>query len=344
MILAGDIGGTKSILGLFDPEKISRDGRNAPLLLKKSSYSNDRYEGLEPIISDFLNQAGLQELAVAVFGVAGPVFANKSEPSNLSWTIDGESISKGFNIPDVHIINDLAAAAEGIPAMKQEELLIIQEGLPGNEAKTAALIAPGTGLGMAVLHTVDDQRTVFPSEGGHADLAAPSVNEWKLLKYLHGKYVNHLSIERVLCGYGVYELYRYVVDIEGMPENENVEKQAGIDDRHTPEIISDQAFESRCPACAKALEIFLKFFGAAAGNLALISLAYGGVFLGGGISPKILPHGNLDIFIQAFNAKGRLEDVMKKFPVKAIMNQEIALWGAALHGSSLLKKRKSRQS
>lgn len=335
MIIGGDVGGTKTNIALFDPVQHAPD-RNAPRLIGQTTYPSGEHKGLEAIVDRFLADLGdarPNAIEVVCFGIAGPVLGGRSQTPNLPWVVDSTELAERFGFPNVTLINDLVATAEGISALKPDELCTLAEGKrPGAAASAsgpAALIAPGTGLGMALLTpTGEGDYQVIASEGGHADLAPRTTDEIGLLRWLMERFPDHVSIERVVAGRGLFHAYRYLIDA-GREGDPTVADAIAADESNAPRLVSDNALDQRCPVCVRALELFVSIYGAAAGNLALVAMATGGIYLGGGITPKILPKLRDGSFVEAFVAKGRFRGLLETMPVHVILNPETAMLGAA---------------
>jgi glucokinase len=331
-ILAGDIGGTKSNLGLFELV----DGRLR--LVRSARYRSREFPGLPALIGAFLaaGAAGEGKLEAACFGIPGPVIDNRASTPNLAWMVDGNVIAAEVGVPLVALINDLVATAEGIPLLEDDEVAVLQRGAPPPDGNRA-LIAAGTGLGMALLPRVGDRWVPLPSEGGHMDFAPRTEEEIGLLRYLRERF-GRVSVERVVSGPGLFNIYQYLQDIVRLPESPEV-REALARGEDPPPVISRLALTgpaAGCEICVRTLEMFVAAFGAAAGNLALLGTATGGVWLGGGIAPKILPRLADGLFLQTFTAKGRFVPFLERVPVRVILNDRTALLGAARHAASLL--------
>jgi glucokinase len=325
MLLAGDIGGSKVLLGLFAPAP----GR--PERVEVRSFLTREYPSLEAVIDEFLGtHGGASAVRAASFGVAGPIVEQAARLTNVPWLVDAVSVRARFGIPRVRLLNDLEAMAWSIPVLRPDELAVIQEGRPV-PAGNAAIMAAGTGLGEALLHNVDGRMVPSPAEGGHADFAPRTPEEIALLLYLVARY-GRADYERVLSGPGLVNLHRFtheqpcvVVDVDADPVQ-------------APSWISRAALEGRCPACVRTLQIFASVYGAEAGNLALRSMATAGVFLGGGIAPRILPALTDGRFVEAFRAKAPLDAVVSRVPVSVVLNEEAGLLGAAVHAAAWTKR------
>jgi glucokinase len=319
MLLAGDVGGTKTRLGLF---KVAR-GR--PPQVAAREYTTLEFPSLAAMIDDFKQAGGSSStIDAACFGVAGPVIGNAGHLTNVPWRVDGDEIAGTFGISRVSILNDLEALAHAVPVLDRSELHTLQEGrfrADGN----IAVIAAGTGLGEALLHRVDGRYVPSPGEGGHADFAPRNEREISLLRDLAARF-GRASVEHVLSGPGLQNIYR-------MTHRDAC--TGGLDDAPAAAAISRAALANRCPACVEALEMFVEAYGAEAGNHALRSLATGGVFVGGGIAPKILPALDGGRFVDAFVAKPPHVPLLKAMPVHVIINDDAGLIGAAVAARSL---------
>ena len=325
LILAGDVGGTNTRLGLFE---ITR-GRFRPL--SEKTYLSKNYKGLENILANFLK--GQREIVAACFGVAGPVTEEVIVATNLPWWIDIQSLQKLLSLKKVEVINDLVANAYGISVLKKGDFEILNASRI--KKGTQALISAGTGLGEAILFWDGKQYVPSPSEGGHAEFGPRNHLETELFNYLSDRF-DHVSYERVLSGEGLFHIYQFLKDSKrfGSEPSWLSEMMKGED---PPEVISEMAHHRKSKLCWKALDLFTSIYGAAAGNLALQVMAVGGVYVGGGIAPKIIWKLKNGAFMKAFKDKGRLSRIVAQIPVKVIMNERTALLGAASRAASLLK-------
>jgi glucokinase len=325
LILAGDVGGTKTRLGLFEVT------RGRLHFLFEKTFLSKNYKGLENILGEFLN--GQKGIGSACFGVAGPVTQEVVIATNLPWWIDIQSLQKTLPIVKVEVINDLVANAYGISVLKKSDFEILNVGKikKGNEA----LISAGTGLGEAILFWDGKQHVPSPSEGGHAEFGPRNHLELELFHHLSDTF-DHVSYERVLSGEGLSQIYQFLKDSKrfGSEPLWLSEKMKGED---PAEVISEMARLKKNKLCMKALDLFTSIYGAAAGNLALQVMAIGGVFIGGGIAPKIIWKLKDGTFMKAFKDKGRLSHIVVPIPVKVIMNERTALLGAASRAMALSK-------
>ena len=318
LVLAGDIGGTKTNLALFQMGKT----RPIPKVIK--TYSSREAPHLERIIGRFLDEHKVQ-ISSACFGVAGPVQGGRSKTTNLPWTISENSIKKRFNWNHVILINDLSATAYAIPLLSNKELHTLNKGRV-RKGQNLGLVAPGTGLGMALLIWSEDKYVPVASEGGHADFGPNDPMEAELWAYLHERW-EHVSVERVLSGSGLFNIYSWLRDSGRHHEPEWLAKN--VKEMDPARAISEAAMGRKNALCEEALDIFVSIFGSVAGNLALTGMTAGGVYLGGGIPPRILPKLDEGTFMQAFTNKGRFQDLLEKIPVRVILNDSAALLGAA---------------
>jgi glucokinase len=317
-ILAGDVGGTKTNLGLF------LKGKERPVPKVIETFSSQEAPDLEHIIRQFFEIHPVP-VTHACFGIAGPVVNGKSKTTNLPWNISENRIKKQFNFHHIKLINDLTATAMAIPLLNKDELFPLnQAGSIKNQ--NLALIAPGTGLGKAMLIFQNGRFLPVPSEGGHADFAPNNEAEMKLWRYLHQHY-GHVSIERVVSGSGLVNIYNWLKDSGCLNEPDWLKQK--LKEMDPAKTITEAALASKDPGCVEALNMFVSIFGAAAGNLALTGITTGGVYLGGGIPPKILSKLKEDIFMEAFTNKGRFKGFLEKIPVKVVLNDKAALIGAA---------------
>jgi glucokinase len=331
MLLAADIGGTKTAVAVFSPE----EGPRKPLATR--IFPSGNYPSLEAILREFLEKdaKGLS-VTHACLAVAGPVIADKAKITNLTWTVDLQNLERALNLPHgrVLLINDLQAIALAVPVLTEEELVRLHEGEAAADG-AIAVIAPGTGMGMAFLTWNGSRHEAHASEGGHADFAPGNHLEAGLLEFLLKRYP-HVSVERVCSGKGLPNIYDYLCDIDYAPERPDVAAALAKTEDRAP-VIVDNALHSTDPSplCAATLQIFIDVFGAVAGNLALNILSTGGVYLAGGIPPKILPALQNGRFMEAFLRKGRLSDLLASLPVNVIMSRA-AMLGVAVSGLELI--------
>ena len=318
MILAGDIGGTHARLALFDVQ----NGQFK--LIQQTIFPSQQYAGLDQIVVEFIKTTGVQPTQ-ACFGIAGPITNGRVEASNLPWIVESARLAQELKIAKAGLINDLEATGWGIGALNPSDLVPLNNVVP-NEPGNQAVIAAGTGLGEGGLYWDGTRHHVFASEGGHCDFAPLDDLQVELFHYLQGRF-NHVSYERVLSGPGLVNIFDFLRDTgRGQVPEWLVAEMAEHD---AAAAISRSALAGKCPMCEQALEIFVAIFGAEAGNLALKIKATGGVFLAGGIAPKILPKLTTSNFLNAFLNKGRLRHLMEIIPIKVITDDKLALLGAA---------------
>jgi glucokinase len=317
MILAGDIGGTNTRLAYYEgtPDHLN------PVAIEV--FPSREHKGLAEIARKFLDGHN-QTARVAVFGIAGAVVKGRVEATNLPWVVDAGSLSGDLGIAQVELINDLLANAHGIALLDESDFVALNPGAP-NPSGNRALISAGTGLGEAGLLAVPNGYEPFPSEGGHADFAPRNELEIELLRYLMDRF-EHVSYERVLSGPGLHNIYQFLRDTGRGEEPAWLAEQ--IADGDPSAAIATSALEGTSDICVQALDIFVSVYGAEAGNLALKVVATGGMFVGGGIAPKITRKLSSSTFIKAFTAKGRMSHLLQDIPVRVITNDKTALLGA----------------
>lgn len=329
-ILAGDLGGTKTDLAVFSAEK----GPGVPLA--EASFPSREYENIESIITAFLARHEYR-IESAFLGVAGPVTEGRAKITNLNWRLSEEHIKSSCKLSQVMLVNDLVATANGIPCLQAADLSVINQGKPV-AAGTLAIIAPGTGLGEAFLVRAGDRFRAFPSEGGHTDFAPTNSTEGALLSFLQERY-GHVSYERLCSGMGLPNIYDFFKQTGPIPEADWIAAQLAIVDDPTPVIVNGAlSSEKPCALCRTVLKTFIAILGAEAGNLALKVLATGGVYLGGGIPPRILSALTEESgFMRSFIHKGRMSELLADIPVRVITNPKAALLGAAAYGLQFLE-------
>ena len=321
MLLAGDVGGTKTLLGLF----ARRDNRPAPVEVR--AYRTVDFSDLGALARRFLDDVGMSagEIEAASFGVAGPVNGTRAHLTNVPWIVDVTAITQQLRIPRAHLLNDLEALAWSVPVLHDVEVEVLRQG-ELDPSGNAALIAAGTGLGVALLPWAGGRLVPRASEGGHADYAPRTAEEQKLHDALTREY-GRTDVERVVSGPGIAHIHR----ILHSHQCESLTPFPSADD--LPAAISRAALDRGCPSCVRTLEVFVSAYGAAAGNLALIVMATGGVYLGGGIAPRILPALRWPMFLEAFLSKTPMEALIGRIPLKVIRNPEAGLLGAATYAN-----------
>ncbi len=319
MILAGDVGGTKVHLALYDfiNGKLSH--------VRDERYPAKDYSGLEEIVRLFL---GAERVSSACFGVPGPVRDGRLRLTNLPWTLDSRELSHSLKIDHVFLINDLEANGYGVAELTAEQIFTIAEGDP-SQIGNRALIAAGTGLGEGILVWDGKQHIPMPSEGGHSDYAPRNEDEIDLLRFLQQKYQGRISFERVVSGMGFTNIYEFLRDVRGMEEPAWLAERMAAEDPNA--VITELALAAKSEICVKTLDMFVSAYGAEAGNLALKVLSIGGLYIGGGIGPRIVEKLKDGTFMKAFTDKGRLSQLLVNMPVRLILESRAALLGAAAY-------------
>lgn len=327
IVLAGDIGGTKTNLGLFSQEN------NIPVLQRFATYPSKEYSGLEELIEDFLEGQD-SHIEYGCFGVAGPVMDGQVKTTNLPWLIKDVDLKKQFGLSDVALVNDLVATALSIPVLGEDDLYSLNshQSLIGHPR---ALMSPGTGLGMSLIPYVEGRYLPQPSEGGHVDFGPKNDEQVQLYKFLCKRF-GHVSYERLVSGMGLVNIYSWLKESGFSREPAWLTEQ--MENSDPAKVVSENGMTARDVQCEKALDLFVSIMGAAAGNLTLAGMATGGLYLGGGIVPQILEKLTKDRFIDSFVDKGRYRGLLKKVPVKVIMNRRAPLLGAAHYGFELAGK------
>ena len=321
-LLAGDVGGTTTRLGLF--EKTTARPRQVAV----REFTTLDFADLPSMIAAFLRQESPTDRPTdACFGVAGPVTGDVASLTNIPWRVDAGDVARAFGLSRVRLLNDLEAMAYAVPVLNGSEVHVLQQGQPAAGAGNIAVIAAGTGLGEAFLHHVDGRYVAVASEAGHADFAARTEREIALLRYLVGRH-GRAQVEDVVSGRGLLDIHR-VVHAGDSGEHIACAAMIDLDAADAPAAISAAALERRCPGCVDSLNVLVGAYGAEAGNLALRAVATGGVFIGGGIAPKILTALTSGAFIRAFRAKAPFESMMDAMPVTVITNAGAGLLGAA---------------
>jgi glucokinase len=323
MILAGDVGGTKVDLALYDFSdgklKYTRDER----------YAAKEFHGLEEIVKLFL---GAEKVTSACFGVPGPVRNGRLRLTNLPWTLDSRELATGLGIQHVFLINDLEANGYGIAELTAEQFYTLSEG-DASQIGNRALIAAGTGLGEGFLAWNGRMHVPYPSEGGHVDYAPRNEDEIELLRFLKQRYNGRISFERVVSGMGMTGIYEFLREVKGLEEPVWLAEK--ITEAHDPNsVITEMGLAAKSELCAKTLDMFASAYGAEAGNLALKVLSVGGLYVGGGIAPRILEKLKDGTFLKAFTDKGRLSQLLINMPVRVILESRAALMGAAAYAEA----------
>jgi glucokinase len=320
--LAGDIGGTKTVLALFSADQ-------GPFLpLEKAVFPSRGFASLEEILRIYLKDKPVR-IQSASFGIAGPVYKDRVKTTNLPWMVEARLLSQVIEEAPVWLLNDLQAIAYAVPHLRPEDLHTINPGSTDPHG-TLGVVAPGTGLGEAFLIWEGDRYHPHPSEGGHSDFGPANLAELELLNYLMPR-VGHVSYERVCSGSGMPNLYAFFKDSGRYSEPEWLKAELAQAPDPTPVIVR-AAMEGRAEICEVTLDQFVAIFGSEAGNLALKVMSTGGIYLGGGIPPRIIPFLEKGVFLKAFKHKGRFSGALAKIPVHVILNPELALIGAACQG------------
>ena len=341
VLLAGDIGGTKTILRLVE------DDQDNPLY--EMRYSSHQFSHLVPMVETFLAAAAQQlgrteQPEKACFAIAGPVVNETSKLTNLSWQLESARLSQDLAIPKVSLMNDFAAVSYGVLGLEATDLETLQPGEPQTQSPIAVLGA-GTGLGQGFLIPTESGHQVFASEGGHADFAPRSEVEFALSRYLLDKHdIGRISVERIVSGQGVVAIYQFLRDrdyAKVSPDVEDIVHQWECQVGHSEKTVDAAAaialaaLEKRDRLSEQALQLFIAAYGAEAGNLALKLLPYGGLYVAGGIAAKILPLIRTGEFLSAFTNKGRMRPLLERIPVHIVLNPQVGLIGAALYAARL---------
>jgi glucokinase len=324
MLFAGDLGGTKTLLGLFER------GDRRPRPIASHAYPTQEFVSFTAILDAFARDVGtMVKIKAAAVGVAGPVVEQRARLTNVHWDVTAEEIGRRLDTRQVILLNDLEAMARSVPVLNDDERVVLQRGTPALHGN-AVVIAAGTGLGEAYLHRIAGRLVPVPSEGGHADFAARTDRELDFVRMLrehHGR----VEVEQVLSGPGLVNLHRFTHDGRECDAIRNIEPP------QRPAAISEAGLEGRCPACEEALWMFVEAYGAETGNLALRGVATGGVFVGGGIAPKILPALQAGRFMTAFRDKPPMTELLSAMPVQVIMNPDAGLLGAAVVAAEFVR-------
>lgn len=324
-VLAGDIGGTNTRLAICD---VTED---AVVRISEEIQPSTRFKTFKEIIREFVAKHAL-ELRAACFGLPGPVRGRSVSLTNLPWTVDADELERELGLPSVSLINDLVANAYGLETLTSADIFTLRAGTP-DTGGNVGLMSAGTGLGQAGLHRIDGVLHPFATEGGHSDFAPTNTIECDLLEFLqrrHGS--DHISWERVVSGPGLTSVYDFLR--ERAPSAEPAWLREELASGADPSaVIGRHALTERSELAAEAVNLFLGLYGAEAGNLALKLLATGGMYIGGGIAPKLKPLFMQSSFLHRFNRKGRMQHVVEQIPIRIILDDKAALQGAALHAA-----------
>jgi glucokinase len=321
-LLAADIGGTKSDLAIFDLSQTAETPH-----VRRNRYLNSEFQNLDEILKDFLGNSEIPEYAC--FGVAAVVRQGSAALTNHDWVISEKELKQTFGFKNITLINDLTAICSALPSLTESEFLVIQEGVVKKKG-IRAVIAPGTGLGEGFL--IEQGSCFFPqgSEGGHCDFAPLTDEQADLLSFMQKEHTA-VSYELLCSGIGIPNIFDYLASTGLDRDRKHFEKISTADDR-TPPIVEGATRDTPCPLCKKTLSLFLEILGAEAGNLALKLYPTGGLFIGGGILPRIVEHVSFDSFLENFRLKEKMEQLMKSFPVYLILKKDAALSGTARYG------------
>ncbi|GAB4523815.1 MAG: glucokinase [Pleurocapsa sp.] len=335
-LLAGDIGGTKTILRLVAVTEVTLTEKSFRTV-KEAQYISANFPDLVPMVQQFLQPENYPPPKLACFAIAGPVINNTCDLTNLSWFLETERLETQLGIERVSLINDFAANSFGILGLQEGDIHTLQEGIIQENAPMA-VIGAGTGLGEAFLIPQGHKYQVFASEGGHTDFAPRNNIEIELLKYLQQKLkTQHISVERVVSGQGIVSIYQFLRDSQFSSESTEIGErikaweQEKIKTIDPAAIISQAAFKKRDRLCEKALELFIEAYGAETGNLALKLLPKGGIYIAGGIAAKILPMMQDGRFLTTFKDKGRVSVLLDDIPIHIVLNTQVGLVGSVLY-------------
>lgn len=319
MFLVGDIGGTKTNIAIIESVN------NKFITKFEKLFPSKEFDSLRTIVKKIVEEdlIKVSSLKGACFGVAGPIKDGKCDATNLPWLVDSKKIAEVLELDEVYLLNDLEAASYGIEVLKEEDFYVLNKGIVQKNGNKC-LISAGTGLGESVIFWDGKQYKPSASEGGHADFAPRNEIEIKLLNYLINKY-GRISCERILSGPGLLNIYNFFKDTEY--QNTPFWLLERLRNEDSSAVISEIAISKKDECCERALDLFVSIYGAEAGNLALTTLATGGVYIGGGIAPKIIEKLKDGTFIQAFTHKGRLSVLVSRIPVKIILNHKVPILG-----------------
>jgi glucokinase len=321
VILAGDIGGTKTLIGLFEPHA------ERPRAIATESFQTTAFAGLPEIIDAFFaRQASMPRITAAAFGVAGPVLGQTANMTNVEWHVDAAQLVTRFAFPRAQLLNDLEAMAYAVPVLEGDELTPLQRGVRRRDGNMG-VVAAGTGLGGSLLHRIGERHVPVASEVGHSDFAARSDRELDFVRFIRQRH-GRCEIEHVVCGPGLVNLAEFTHQHAAC---------AAVSHADAAAEVSKAALDGTCRCCVEALEMFVDAYGAVAGNLALIGVTTGGMFIGGGIAPRILPALTTGRLIAAFRDKPPMTDLLDAMPVNVILNPDAGLIGAAVYANRLTR-------
>jgi glucokinase len=335
-LLAGDIGGTKTILRLVEVTEVTLTEKTFKTV-REAQYISASFPDLVPMVQEFLAQDKYIKPQSACFAIAGPVVNNTCRLTNLKWVLDTQRLETDLDIPKISLLNDFAANSFGILGLKDFDVHTLQDG-EARANSPIAVIGAGTGLGEAFLVPQGKKYQIFASEGGHTDFAPRNDVEMGLLKYLQQKLaVEHISVERVVSGQGIASIYQFLRDSEHEAESAVIGEKIRLWEQESKKtidpaaIISQAAFKQSDRLCEKTMDVFVKAYGAETGNLALKLLSYGGIYIAGGIAAKILPLMQDGRFLNAFQDKGRVSTLIEKIPVHIVLSPQVGLVGSVLY-------------
>lgn len=329
MILAGDVGGTKTVLALFEATGDGVEGRG-----EAATFASREFGSLDEILKLFLRERSPGALRAVCIGVAGAVLDGAVQATNLPWRLDEAGLAAASGAPRAKLLNDLEAAAHGMLALDASKLESLNPKAGPRRLGNVAVIAAGTGLGEALLAWDGERHHAVASEGGHGDFAPRDEREIELFRFLRAEVGDHVSYERVLSGPGLHDVYRFLCTTGFAPESVRLTERLAAGDPAA--AISHAALEDGDPLCLETLRLFCGIYGAEAGNLALRVMSLGGVFVGGGIAPKILPILREGAFLRAFTAKGRFRGVLEQIPLWVVLEPLAPVLGAAHYARRLL--------
>ena len=318
-ILAGDIGGTKTLLQIS-----AADNLHTPLLQK--SYRSSDYAGLPEMLDEFLRGENTKEITAACLALPASISGRQVRLTNLSWVVDADAIAERFAIAHISLINDFEAAGLGIAALQPSDLLTLQAGIPQKQG-VRLIVGAGTGLGVAWLSCTDDTYEVHPSEGGHMDFAPSDETQYELLRYLQQRH-GHVSYERIVSGPGLVAIFEFLHDSGRAAPSAKLLKEMA--DGDAAAAIAQAAQQGNEPIARMALDLFVSIYGAFAGNVALVTLPHGGIYVAGGIAAKIAPSMQQGDFLRAFRDKGRFAGLLETLPLHIVTNPNVGLLGANL--------------
>ena len=334
LLLAGDIGGTKTILRLVEV------AQNEFETIYEATYLSGNYPDLVPIVEQFLAAAEKPSPEAACLAIAGPVFNNTSKLTNLNWFLDSQRLQKELEIKRVSLINDFAAVCYGVLELKSADIYSLQSATASEQAPIG-VIGAGTGLGEGFLVPHQGSHQVVATEGGHTDFAPRSELEWQLLQYIRERYrIERVSVERVVSGQGIVAIYQFLRDTQFATELAEVGEKVKIWEQQVEKgektvdpaaIISQTALQKSDSLCEKTMQMFVEAYGAEVGNFALKLLPYGGIYIAGGIAAKILPLMQEDRFLAAFKQKGRMRTLLEQMPVHIVLNPQVGLLGSVTY-------------